>query len=189
MQRYKPIFLGWHPNLFKLQLKQCLYRTVIYLKGVAEVMLYPDICIIICLLPLGKSARVIRTPVDIYSSKQFIFLSLTGVAVRTMSSLWQVAMPKLFFIHYFFVLFFFFVLWWRNHTPRTVKSKDVTGFPSKPLFVFVGDDKIYFIICRDFFLLYPSAVRHINNRNASNYADMGNPLTNTLKRGDFLKPF
>lgn len=157
MQRYKPIFLGWHPNLFKFQLKQCLYGTVIYLKCVAEVMLYPDICILICLLPLGKSARVIRAPVDIYSSKT-LHISVTNRGcsednVITLTGCY--AKP-------FFILFFvfFFVLWWRNHTPRTVKSKDLTGFSSKPLFVFVGDDKIYFIICRIFFIISKCTSSH-----------------------------
>lgn len=151
MQRYKPIFLGWHPNLFKFPLKQCLYHTVIYLKCVAEVMLYPDICIIICLLPLGKSARVIRTPVDIYSSKTVhISVSNWGCCEDNIITLTG-CYAKAFFILYFFCAFFFLILWWRNHTPRTVKSKDVTGFSSKPLFVFGGDDEIYFIICHVFF--------------------------------------
>lgn len=32
MHRYNVFFLGWHHNVFKFQLKQCLYSTVIYLK-------------------------------------------------------------------------------------------------------------------------------------------------------------
>lgn len=84
---------------------------------------------IVSALPLGKSARDIRIPVDIYSSKT-IHISVTNRGccediVITLTGCYA----KAFF-------FFFFLTLVQSH-PKDCKIYSMTDFPSKPLCSFL----------------------------------------------------